>query len=69
MAVFVLICVLNCSRIEEKVEQKVNEKIDKKIDETMKKIDTSLSVQQIDSLKHSMDSLSTDSDKRSKKVK
>jgi hypothetical protein len=68
-SVFILIAVLNCSKIEEKVQQKVNEKVDQKIEENMKKIDSTFSKEKLDSLKKIMDSLSTDQDKRSKKVK
>ncbi len=68
VSVFILIAVLNCSKITEKVEQKVNEKVDQKIEENMKKIDSTFSKEKLDSLKMAMDSLSTDHDKRSKKV-
>ena len=53
----VLFGILSCSKISEKVEQKVNEKIDKTIDENLKKIDSTLSKSDIDSLKKLMKNL------------
>jgi sensor domain CHASE-containing protein len=64
LSLFVLLTVLNCSWIQEKVEQKVNQKIDQKIDESMKKLDSSLSREKLDSLQMLMDSISTKNEKR-----
>ncbi len=54
--------VLNCSKISEKVEQKVNEKVNEKIDESLKKVDSTLDRNKIDSLMRSLDTLKSKAD-------
>jgi Zn-dependent M16 (insulinase) family peptidase len=61
-ALIVFAFIVNCSRITEKVEQKVNEKVNEKIDEELKKVDSSLDRNKIDSLMKSMDSLKSKAD-------
>ena len=71
VSIVILLGILSCSKISEKVEQKVNEKIDKTIDENLKKIDSTLTKSDIDSLKRIMKSLDStynkDSEKSNKK--
>jgi len=67
LSLFILLAVLNCSRIQEKVEQKVNQKIDQKIDESMKKLDSSFSKEKLDSLQMLMDSVNTKNEKKNNK--
>ena len=61
-ALFVLAFTLNCSRITEKVGEKVNEKVNEKIDEQLKKVDSTLDKNKIDSLMKQMDTLKTKAD-------
>ncbi|HRE09922.1 MAG TPA: hypothetical protein PLN22_03770 [Ignavibacteria bacterium] len=76
-ALLVFAFLVNCSKITEKVEEKVNEKVNEKIDENLKKIDSSIDRNSIDSLMKQLDTLKTkadsllleESDKRSKKSK
>ena len=70
-SIAILLGILSCSKISEKVEQKVNEKIDKTIDENLKKIDSTLTKSDIDSLKRLMKNLDStyykDNEKSNKK--
>lgn len=61
-ALLVLGVILNCSKISEKVEQKVNEKVNEKIDENLKKVDSTLDRNKIDSLMKSLDTLKSKAD-------
>jgi tetrahydromethanopterin S-methyltransferase subunit B len=61
-ALLVLGLVLNCSKISEKVEEKVNQKVNEKIDENLKKIDSTLDKNKIDSLMKSLDTLKSQAD-------
>jgi len=61
-SLIILAVVLNCSNITEKVEQKVNEKVNEKIDENLKKVDSTLDRNKIDSLMKSLDTLKNQAD-------
>lgn len=69
LSLAVLAAVLNCSKLTEKVEEKVNQKVNEKIDEQLKKVDSTLDKNKIDSIFKQMDTLKTKADSLFKEKK
>ena len=60
-AFFVIFLITSCGWLKDKVEKKIDEKVNQTIDENLRKIDSNMSRQKLDSLKSKLDSLMNDS--------
>ncbi len=74
-ALLILGLILHCSKISEKVEEKVNEKVNEKIDKELRKVDSTLDRNKLDSIMKQLDTLKSKQDnnkqndnKRGKKI-